>query len=201
MLEIVRILHYGPARVAAQATPDQGLLAPFHPFAVADATNLSALEWRCGGYGAALRRKLGLLRDAPHLVQERRSRAEIEALFSPTPPATATWPSGPLALWPSLFHWESQSTTTASSPTGQRYLHHTARGSRLLLVVREKRKQDGCAGGTTEPFVCLGFATYGGHQGERIWLVPEWRPAGGCSARSRRRSCTAVVLHTNCCLA
>jgi hypothetical protein len=44
MLQIVRTLHDGSARVAAQATPDPGLLAPFHPFAVADATNLSALE-------------------------------------------------------------------------------------------------------------------------------------------------------------
>jgi superfamily II DNA or RNA helicase len=29
---------------------DQGLLSPFHYFAVADATDLSALEWRRGGY-------------------------------------------------------------------------------------------------------------------------------------------------------
>ncbi|KMM16820.1 hypothetical protein SYNGFB01_08495 [Synechococcus sp. GFB01] len=36
-----------------------------------------------------------------------------EALFSPT----ARYRD--LALGPSLFHWESQSTTTAASPTGQ----------------------------------------------------------------------------------
>jgi hypothetical protein len=35
-----------------------------------------------------------------------------EALFSPS---TRT---RDLALGPSLFHWESQSTTTAASPTG-----------------------------------------------------------------------------------
>ena len=52
-----------------------------------------------------------------------------------------------LALGPSLFHWESQSTTTAVSPTGQRTIHHEARGSRVLLFVREQRKQDGRAGG------------------------------------------------------
>jgi hypothetical protein len=106
-----------------------------------------------------------------------------------------------LALGPSLFHWESQSTTTAPSTTGQRYLHHAARGSRVLLVVREQRKQDGRASAPTEPFVCLGFARYESHEGERIWFVPEWRFAGGWSARSQRRGCTAVVLHTNCCLA
>jgi hypothetical protein len=50
-----------------------------------------------------------------------------EALFSPSTRYRY------LALGPALFHWESQSTTTASSPTGQRYIHHTTRGSRVLL--------------------------------------------------------------------
>ena len=40
-----------------------------------------------------------------------------------------------------LFHWQSQSTTSADSPTGQRYVNHEARDSRVLLFVREF-KQD-----------------------------------------------------------
>ncbi len=32
-----------------------------------------------------------------------------------------------------LIHWESQSTTSAASPTGQRYIHHAERGSKVLL--------------------------------------------------------------------
>jgi len=86
-----------------------------------------------------------------------------------------------------LFHWESQSTTTASSPTGQRYIHHEARGSRVLLFVREQRKQDGRPGAPTEPFVCLGFARYEGHEGKRPMT---WGNLyGGSSGRSRRRGC------------
>ena len=50
-----------------------------------------------------------------------------EALFSPSTRYRD------LALGPTLFHRESQSTTTASSPTGQRYIHHATRGSRVLL--------------------------------------------------------------------
>ena len=91
-----------------------------------------------------------------------------EALFSPSTRYRD------LALGPTLFHWESQSTTTAASPTGQRYIHHAARGSRVLLFVREQRKQDGRPGGPTEPFVCLGFATYEGHEGERPMAI-RWR--------------------------
>ena len=87
-----------------------------------------------------------------------------EALFSPSTRYRD------LALGPSLFHWESQSTTTAASPTGQRYIHHEARGSRVLLFVREQRKQ----GAVTEPFVCLGFARYESHQGERPMAI-RWR--------------------------
>jgi hypothetical protein len=37
----------------------------------------------------------------------------------------------------------------------------------VLLFVREQRRVDGRPGGVTEPFRCLGFATYAGHEGER----------------------------------
>ena len=83
----------------------------------------------------------------------------------------------------------------------QRYVHHAAQGSRGLRFVREQRRVDGRSGGVTEPFRCLGFATYESHEGERIGFVTEWRFAGGWSARSRRRGCTAVVSHTSCCVA
>ena len=87
-----------------------------------------------------------------------------EALFSPSTRYRD------LALGPSLFHWESQSTTTAASATGQRYIHHEAWGSRVLLFVREQRRQ----GTVTEPFVCLGFARYESHEGERPMAI-RWR--------------------------
>lgn len=34
-----------------------------------------------------------------------------------------------------LFHWQIQSTTAADSPTGQRYIHHRERRSKVLLFV------------------------------------------------------------------
>ncbi|QEY31436.1 DUF3427 domain-containing protein [Synechococcus sp. RSCCF101] len=91
-----------------------------------------------------------------------------ESLFSPTTRYRD------LAIGPSQFHWESQSTTTKSSPTGQRYIHHAERGSRVLLFVREHRKLDGRAGGVTQPFRCLGFARYETHEGERPMAI-RWR--------------------------
>ena len=88
-----------------------------------------------------------------------------------------------LALGPALFRWESQSTTTTFSPTGQRTIHYASRGSRVLqyrcaeacgYVRDEQRKQDGRPGAPTEPFVCLGFATYESHEGERPMAI-RWR--------------------------
>ena len=68
------------------------------------------------------------------------------------------------------FHWESQSLTRESSKTGQRYIDHLERGSRVLLFVREENKR----AGVTMPFFCLGFANDAGHQGERPMAI-RWR--------------------------
>jgi superfamily II DNA or RNA helicase/HKD family nuclease len=52
---------------------------------------------------------------------------------------------------PDVFHWESQSTTSVSSPTGQRLV---CGEGRHLFFVRENRQEDG----RPSPFLCLGFA-------------------------------------------
>ena len=64
-----------------------------------------------------------------------------------------------------FFHWQSQSTISECSPTGQRYIHHAERGSRILLFVREFKKDSitGCA----EAYTYLGTATYVSHEGEK----------------------------------
>jgi hypothetical protein len=82
------------------------------------------------------------------------------------------------AISPWEFHWESQSLTREASATGQRYIHHRERGSRVLLYrcaeafgyVREENKR----GGVTLPFLCLGFANDVSHQGERPMAI-RWR--------------------------
>lgn len=74
------------------------------------------------------------------------------------------------ALNPDLFHWESQSTTSSSSPTGQRYIHHRERGSHVLLFVRVAKNN---ALGTA-PYVFLGPADYVSHEGDRPMAIT-WR--------------------------
>ena len=78
-----------------------------------------------------------------------------------------------------LFHWQSQSTTAKTSPTGQRYIHHRERGSRVLLFVREF-KTDRITGGA-QAYTYLGTAKYVKHEGSRpmniTWSLDQPIPA------------------------
>jgi hypothetical protein len=71
-----------------------------------------------------------------------------------------------------LFHWESQTRQHSGLATVQRWTQHQARGSRVLLFVREKRTFE--LG--TQPFTFLGPVTYVEHRGERpvafTWRLP-----------------------------
>ncbi|MDI9470255.1 MAG: DUF3427 domain-containing protein [Bacillota bacterium] len=62
-----------------------------------------------------------------------------------------------------LFHWQSQSRTATESDTGQRYIHHEARGSHILLFIREHKKDEG----GTLPYTFVGSAKYVTHEGSR----------------------------------
>lgn len=78
---------------------------------------------------------------------------------------------------PELFHWESQSTTSVASETGQRHLNHARQGSSILLFVRQ-RKRDELG---TVPYLFLGPARYVQHSGDRpigiTWKLDTAMPA------------------------
>ncbi len=84
------------------------------------------------------------------------------------------------AISPHDFHWESQSTTSVRSPTGQRYIKQRADGTRVLLFVRET---------VDDAFLFLGPAAYLCHSGDRpiaiTWhLKHEIPPSFFLSARA-----------------
>ena len=78
-----------------------------------------------------------------------------------------------------LFHWESQSTTTERSPTGQRYLNHVRQGTTVHLFIRGSKEPDGLLG--PPPYVYAGEMRYVSHQGERplriVWRLEHDLPA------------------------
>ena len=77
-----------------------------------------------------------------------------------------------------LFHWQSQSTTADTSTTGQRYIHHKERGSKVLLFVREFKND---TFGNTAPYTFLGTANYVKHNGSKpmnvTWKLDKPIPA------------------------
>ena len=76
-----------------------------------------------------------------------------------------------------LFHWESQSTTSDTSATARRYFHNRELGQNILLFVREAKKD--FAG--SMPYVFLGNADYVRHTGSRpvsiIWKLRQPIPS------------------------
>lgn len=98
---------------------------------------------------------------------------KTEAHFSPTTMYNDR------AITPSLFQWESQSTTSEASRTGQRYIHHQEQGSTIHLFVRESKETDGDLG--TPPYLYAGRARYLSHTGDRpmriMWKLGQELPA------------------------
>ncbi len=76
-----------------------------------------------------------------------------------------------------LFHWQSQSTTSPESKTGQRYQHHREQGSNVMLFVREyKNSKLGAA-----PYTFLGLADFVQAEGSKpmniVWKLHTPIPA------------------------
>lgn len=85
------------------------------------------------------------LKTYAHLVTFRK----VEQDFTPT----TLYKDYPIS--PNLLHWQSQSTTAQSSPTGQNYMNFKERGYTILFFVRVEKKTDDIAA----PFICLGRAS------------------------------------------
>jgi hypothetical protein len=62
------------------------------------------------------------------------------------------------------FHWESQATQRMGTPTIERYMNHQARGSDVVIFVRDRKETPD---GLTSPYWCLGKARYVSATGER----------------------------------
>ena len=89
-----------------------------------------------------------------------------------------------------LFHWQSQSTTAENSATGQRYIHHREKGSRVLLFVREF-KADSRFGGAAA-YTYLGTVNYVRHEGSRPMNIT-WKLDRPIPARFLKKTNKLIV--------
>ncbi len=119
---------------------------------------------------ASMKRRPGIMREGVAWCEAVRSDAFLITLQKSERDFSPTTMYRDYAVAPDLFHWESQSTTSVSSPTGQRYLHHAERGTHILLFVRTTSA--GPLG--TAPYVFLGPADHVSHTGDRPIAIT-WR--------------------------
>ncbi len=81
------------------------------------------------------------------------------------------------AISENLFHWQSQNTTSESSPTGQRYMNHCQTSHTILLFAREQNQVNSLA----SAYSFLGSADYVSHSGSRpmsiVWKLHHPLPA------------------------
>jgi hypothetical protein len=95
------------------------------------------------------------------------------------------------AITPTLFQWESQSTTRTNSPTGQRYVHHAQRGSTVHLFLRQTKEPDGDLG--APPYLYAGTMTYLQHTGDRPMRI-QWRLSNALPADIYQLARVAAVM-------
>ena len=184
---------------------ERKLLCPFQYFGVSDDVDLSNIRWMRGGYDKAelnnvfsLNRAVAEKR-AGHIVNSLYryvtdinkvrglgfcvsvEHAKFDVFFITLNKAdkdySPTTMYNDYSINESLFHWQSQSTTSDTASTGQRYINHRQRGSRVVLFVREF-KQDSIG---AAPYTCLGTAAYVKHTGNRpmniTWHLDQPIPA------------------------
>lgn len=87
-----------------------------------------------------------------------------------------------------LFHWQSQNATAPHSNTGQRYINHQELGSKVLLFVREFKKD--LAG--TLPYTFLGVVNYVSHEGSNPMNIT-WRLEKQIPAKFMKKTNTLMV--------
>ena len=148
-------LEFGPLQMHARYTRDEALLALGDGTFVKPPTSREGVRW------------LSDIRTDVLFVTLRKS----ERHYSPSTRYRD------YALSSRLFHWESQSTTSADSPTGRRYRRQPQDGTHVLLFVRESPT---LANGAGAPFTLLGPATFVEARGERpiqiTWRLREPMP-------------------------
>ena len=172
-LELVELLDVLRERARRETQPiESDGLVPLHSHATYGLYEIIA------SYGVAAKGVLRDIREGVLWVESAKSDLFFVTLSKEDEDYSPTTLYKDYPVSPSLFHWESQSRTAAASPTGQRYRNHARRGSRVVLFVRDRRRDER---DESNPYVCLGPAEYQSHKGERpmqiIWELERPMPA------------------------
>lgn len=122
------------------------------------------------GMGEQGQRTPGTVREGVSWIPSSRCEALLVTLHKSEKDFSPNTMYKDYAVSETLFHWESQHQTTPDSTAGQRYQHHVAHGSHIMLFVRESPTQE--AG--TAPYIFLGPVDYVSHEGSKPMSIM-WR--------------------------
>ncbi|MUN63083.1 DUF3427 domain-containing protein [Kocuria sediminis] len=136
------------------------------------------------GMGEEGQRTPGTVREGVSWIPSSRCEALLVTLHKSEKDFSPNTMYKDYAISETLFHWESQNQTTPECAAGQRYQHHTAQDSHIMLFVRDSPTQE--AG--TSPYVFLGPVDYVSHEGSKpmsiIWKLRRPMPSPVFSAAS-----------------
>ncbi|GAB3267578.1 DEAD/DEAH box helicase [Arthrobacter pigmenti] len=129
------------------------------------------------GY-AALNRRNAVHREGVAWCDQTRTDAFFVTLDKDEANHSATTMYRDYALSADRFHWETQNSTSSTSPVGRRYLDRQAHNSHVVLFTRERANDDT---GMTMTYTCLGQLDYVQHEGEKpigiTWKLQRPMPA------------------------
>lgn len=165
--EIEQVFRYrvDQTRVQPEAVtgPGAGVLFTHADYSVAELT--AALKQ------GPIEKLLNLPREGVHYIEEQSLDLLFVTLVKDEDRFSETTMYRDYPISRELFQWESQSTTTLSSKTGQRYIHHECTGHAIYLCVRNTRQN---SIGVANPYTLLGDVTHVRHQGEKP-IRFEWK--------------------------
>jgi superfamily II DNA or RNA helicase len=111
------------------------------------------------------------IRQGVHFVRDRNTDIFMVTINKNEEDYISTTMYNDYAISNELFNWESQSTTSVESPTGQRYIYDRSDKHKVLFFVRENKKEFGNA----PPYVFMGNARYESHKGSKpiqmVWKM------------------------------
>jgi superfamily II DNA or RNA helicase/HKD family nuclease len=170
--ELVDLLDVLRERVRLDSQPiDPGGLVPLHSHATYGLYEIVA------AHGVAGNGSLRETREGVMWVESHKSDLFFITLNKSDEDYSATTRYQDYPISPTLFHWESQSRTATASPTGQRYVNHTARGSKVMLFVRENKRDER---DISTPYLCLGSARHVSHKSDKpmqiVWELDRPMP-------------------------
>lgn len=130
-------------------------------------------------YGSVRKGRLRTSREGPVWMRDAQTDVFFVTLDKSDDAFTPSIRYADYPVGPTRFHWESQNHTHDRTKVGRRYVAHEARGSHVVLMVRERPRD---SRGQAMPFTCLGTATYRSHEGGRpmriLWDLHRAMPPG-----------------------